>query len=132
MNLKRTAGGAMGLAIVLGASVASAASLPMETPTLAAGSSAVGVCDPDGVTLDYDVAFDAAHESYVVEAVAVGDIASPCAGSLLSLVLTRNGVSISSGGPTAVPVGDGPLRIRLDPPPLAGSVDRIHLVIVGR
>ena len=132
MDLKRTAGGAMGLAIVLGVGVASAASLPMETPTLAAGSSAVGVCDPDGVTLDYDVAFDAARESYVVDAVAVGDIASSCAGSSLSVVLTREGVSVSTGGPLAVPTADGPLRVRLDPQPAIGSVDRIHLVIVGR
>jgi hypothetical protein len=132
MDLKRTAGGAMGLAIVLGAGVASAASLPMETPTLAAGSSAVGVCDPDGVILDYDVAFDETRGSYVVEAVAVGDIDDSCDGSLLSLVLTRDGVSVSTGGPIAVPAGDGPLRVRVDPRPAAGSVDRIHLVIVGR
>ena len=131
MDLKRTAGGALGLAIVLGAGVASAASLPMETPTLAAGSSEVGTCDHDGVTLDYDVAFDETRGSYVFEAVAVGDIDESCNGSLLFLVLTRDGATVSTGGPIAVP-GDEPLRVWLDPRPAAGSVDRIHLVIVGR
>ena len=132
MDLKRTAGGAMSLAIVLGAGVASAASLPIETPTLAAGGSAVGVCDPDGVTLDYDVAFDETRGSYVVDAVSIGDIDESCAGSLLSLVFTRDGVSVSTGGPIAVPAGDGPVRVTVDPRPAAGSADRIHLVIVGR
>jgi hypothetical protein len=132
MDLKRTAGGAMGLAIVLGAGVASAASLPLETSTLAAGRSEVGTCDPDGVTLDYEVAFDDTRGSYVVDAVAVGDIAEACVGSRLSLALSRDGLSVATGGSLAVPGGDVQLRVRLEPRPNVGSVDRIHLVIVGR
>lgn len=132
MDLKRTAAGAIALAIVLGAGVASAASLPMETPTLAAGSSEVGTCDRDGVTLDYDVAFDETRGTYVVDAVAVGDIAGSCAGSRLSFALTREGATVATGGPVTVSVGDTHLRVRLDPRPDVGSVDRIHLVIVGR
>jgi hypothetical protein len=128
---KRTVGGALCLAVVLGASVGSAASLSVEAPTLGAGSAEVHTCDPDGVTLDYAVAFDDTRGSYLIETVVVGGIAPSCAGSRLSLVLTQAGVSVAAGGPIAVPEGGGQLDVWLDQRPAVDSVEHIHIVIVG-
>ena len=131
MHPKRTAGGALGMAIMVGASVASAASLSLEAPMLGAGTAEVLTCDPDGVALDYTVAFDDARASYVVEAVVIRDIAPACAASRLSLVLTRDGQSVAAGGPVSVPGGGGHLDVLLDQPPAVGSIDHVHVVIVG-
>jgi hypothetical protein len=130
MHPKRAVSGALGLVVVLGATVASAASLGLEAPTLGAGTAEVHACDPDGVALDYTVAFDDARASYVVEAVVIRDIAPACAASSLSLVLTRDGQSVAAGGPVSVTDG-GDLSIPLDQPPTVGSIDHVHVVIVG-
>jgi hypothetical protein len=131
MDPKRTMGGALCLAVVLGASVASAASLGLEAPTLGAGTAEVHTCDPDGVALDYTVAFDDARGWYVIEAVVIRDIAAACAAGRLSLVLARDGESVAAGGPVSVPDGGDHLDVLLDQRPAVGSIDHVHVVIVG-
>lgn len=120
---------ARGIQIVLviavaSASYAAASSLGLATDTLAAGSSAVMACDPDGVALSYTVV-----DGKVTD-VTVDGLHADCVGGDLSLTLVDStGAGIGSGGPQVVDASSE--TVSISPQPANTSVDGSHVVVLG-
>ena len=74
---------------VFGGAYASATTLGGITDnSLGANTKAVAACDTDGITSTYTTTYSTANKRYEVATVAIGGIASGCAGKTLKVTLT--------------------------------------------
>lgn len=122
---------ALVLTLVVGASVAMAASLGGVTSApFGAGTAVIGTCDEDGVSLDFVLDTDEAGVT-VVSAVVVDGIAAPCAGGDLRIALAGGDELLTNGGPATVPADGATLTVPLDEPVEAERVDAVHVHIQG-
>lgn len=109
-----------------------AATLSVGAADLAAGSSVVGSCDPDGVTTSYANAWDSTDSRYEVTSVTVNGIADACDGKTLGVSLTDSGNALLASGSVTVPtdVGTSATVGSLSPSdPAASAVTNVHVVI---
>jgi hypothetical protein len=112
------------LTALLSLTYASAADSNITTDSLAAGTSAVVSCDPDGIDVSYSLAGDNVSQVTVV------GIAHGCVGGELSVVLANGAdVSIGQGGPQLVTATSHSVSISAQP--IAIDVMALHVVIEG-
>jgi hypothetical protein len=120
------------VAAVVSVSLASAAALGgISTNRVAAGDAAIAACDGNGFSVSYTTV------GGNVTAATVADIADPgCEGGDLSITVKDSaGVSIASGGPSAIPTdGDtspNSLTVSVSPQPAAEQVAGVEVAVVG-
>lgn len=85
-------------------------------------------CETDGVSVRYAVSYRTTRPTgYRVDAVVVSDIAAACLGQSLVVALTRDGLTIATGGP--VSASGSQMAVALAPPRLAEEVNGVHVEI---
>lgn len=126
---RRTAAVSLAVVGVAGLTLASAAQLNVNSASLAAGTTVVAACDPDGVDVGFETAFSGG--AYAATDVTVDGIAEDCAGQAIRVTLSDGaGVvleevagTVQQGGGTFV----GPLTTPVD----AATVDAAAVLIHG-
>jgi hypothetical protein len=123
---------ALGAVLVGAAAAGTFASELFSSPDFpAAVADPAPPCDPDGVAVGYDVAFDATLAAHAVVAVRVIDIAPDCAGAQVAVRLVRaNGAPLDDSFASATASGAA-VRLELEGPVLAADVARIDVAIAG-
>jgi spore coat protein U-like protein len=98
-----------GLAVT-GGVFASAASLGGVTSTnLGSSATVVASCDTDGVSVDYDTAYDAASGTYLLTSVTVDGIDASCKGEKIEVSLKNSDGKASTTTSRAVVTGSSQL-----------------------
>lgn len=128
---KRLLIGALVLGTVFTTVFGFAATLGVTGTDLGAGNAAVASCDTDGVSTNYDNAWDATDKRYEVTTVTVTGIADTCDGKLLKVALTDSANAMLGDGSVTVPTGAGTSATvsTLSANPAASAVLNVHVVI---
>ncbi|WP_456846970.1 hypothetical protein [Cellulomonas sp. P5_C6] len=122
---KSRKGLAVGLAIlgVAGLSLASAATLTINSATLGSGVKVVASCDTDGIDVSYGTAFAATIPGYKVTSVTLKNVDATCAGKTVTVDLldgiTSSAATLGQVSPVALTLTTGTSQALTVP----GSVD---------
>lgn len=127
MAITRLAWLAIGAATVAWAGVAAAASLPLSSSSLGAGSANVTSCDTSGV--DFHYALDGAGS---ITSVTVANIDAACQGATLRVTLTAAGADVG-GGSVQLPTSGwtGKYAVSISPTPLSTAITATYAAIEG-
>lgn len=92
MKLKSKSGAVLGALIAAALVSASASTLGgLDTATLGAETQVVAGCDPDGIDIAYETAYDETSQAYQVTAVRLLGVDDACIGQLASVTLDDDG-----------------------------------------
>lgn len=128
MKIRRLVAAGLIGAAVSSAVFAAAANLNVGTATLGAGGIAVQSCD-SGFTTTYEVP-TTGDSAFLVTGVTVGDIAAPCAGGRMEVVVVDSSDTSLASGQVMVPNASS-VSVPLTPAADPAAVVRIHIVVVG-
>jgi hypothetical protein len=123
---RKSAAVALAVVGVAGLTLASAATLTINSSALAAGTTVVAACDNDGVGLTYTTAYSAG--AYQLTAVTVTGIAPACVGQAISVNVSAAGVSVGEVSGVVVAGGTFVATLPASTPaaPVTGAAIVIH------
>jgi hypothetical protein len=123
MRWVRSGMAAVGVGMLVAASVGLAASLSSSTGSLGAATAATGRCTNAGLTVFRNLS------GSNVASVTVGAIPAACGGATL-LVTVTVGAATGSGS-ASVPAGGGSVTVAIAGTPAAATAERTDLVLIG-
>ncbi len=114
--------------IIAALGLASAAALTVNGGTVQAGSDVTLTCDTS-VDIAYTTTWSTVPtpDAFVITAVTVSDIAVPCIGRALDVVLTQGGLDVGSGTVASITGPSEVVTIALAPE--AALVDDVHIAV---
>lgn len=108
---------------VFGTVLGLSASLPVTSKDLGSGSDQVASCDPDGISVDYDLTPPTS-----LTGVTITDVASSCAGQTAHVALVDGTTTIATGSGD---VEGSSVTVNTVPDVSAAAVDNVIVTISG-